>query len=138
MFASRVSLLLVAGSFLLRSSTLAAQALPPANVTVTQGQSGVAVAWSMIKDARLTYRVVRATDPSVTGKDLTNPLGYLVTGFEDRSAVSGVTYFYRVIAVYGPGVEAASLPVQFPAPTMVKSIRGTIALPPPPPAPPPP
>jgi hypothetical protein len=97
----------------LGSAPLTAQRAAPSNVTVTEMKGAVSVSWRSIKDASVSYRVLRGADPRKMDTDLTRPLPYDITSYLDGQMPATATAFYAVVAVYGDGTESASLPVQY-------------------------
>jgi hypothetical protein len=94
---------------------LAAQEfLPPAKVTVQASGGAVTVAWAPVASKGISYRVVRSLSAKERGRDLTTPI--TVASFVDAKVEPGMTYFYRVIAVYRDGTSAAAEPVGFTVP----------------------
>jgi hypothetical protein len=104
-----------------RIETRTAPVPPPAGVNIRAGSaSSVVVSWTPVATPA-KYRVLRSTDATKTGTDLSTAL---IAGppFTDASPVPGMLYFYSVVAVYADGRQGASAPVQFTLPAPPKAI----------------
>ena len=115
MLARRLFTVLAASVALLETTPVSAQRAGPGNVTATEFKGGATISWRGIRDATISYRVLRATDPKKPGQDLTKPLPYDVTSLNDQQVAAGTTVYYTVVAVYSDQTEGASEPVPFTA-----------------------
>jgi hypothetical protein len=79
--------------------------LPPAaptGLTVSEGLARTELAWSDNSNVEISYRVDRSTNQS-TWTTIASGLAPNTSSYNDASAVSGTTYYYRVHAVNPQG-----------------------------------
>lgn len=99
---------------LLGAAPLMAQLPAPANVTATAMKGYILVSWRGVRDATVSYRVLRGPDAVKPGQDLTKPLPADASSYNDALPAMGTVY-YTVVAVYPDGSLGASAPVAFPS-----------------------
>jgi fibronectin type 3 domain-containing protein len=110
------------------STSAAYPSIPTAagNVTVTPGYAENTITWTSGTYAA-SYTIERATSPN--GPFVTIATGITANSYEDTGIVTGMTYYYVVIAVNATGSSSATAPVEgIPTPGTAEKANNSISL----------